>query len=154
MGFYLAGIMAVYAFSGIIMIFRNTDTFKKVIQTRTTLEPQLDNYSLIKKLKLKSFSLIKTEGSIVYFTEGQYNKITGETIFLKKELPYIIKKMEQLHKATTDSPIYWLNIFFGVSLLFFVLSAFWMFLPETSTFRKGVYFSIAGIIMTLLILFI
>ena len=29
LGFFLAGIMAVYAFSGIVLTFRNTDTFKK-----------------------------------------------------------------------------------------------------------------------------
>ncbi|MEK9613198.1 MAG: hypothetical protein VW080_04645 [Flavobacteriaceae bacterium] len=36
LGFYLAGVMAVYAFSGTIMIFRRTDTFKKVTEIRST----------------------------------------------------------------------------------------------------------------------
>ena len=62
--------------------------------------------------------------------------------------------MQTLHKATTKSPVYWLNIFFGISLLFFVISSFWMFLPSTSVFKKGIYFSLAGIVMTVIILFI
>jgi hypothetical protein len=62
--------------------------------------------------------------------------------------------MQKLHKATTKSPVYWLNIFFGVSLLFFVISSFWMFLPNTTIFKKGVYFSILGFIMTVIILFL
>ena len=154
LGFYLVGVMAVYAFSGTIMIFRRTDTFKKVTEVQTKLEPQLDEYTLGKNLGIKNLKITKTEDEILYFAEGQYNQTTGEALYLKKELPYVIEKMEKLHKATTESPIYWLNIFFGVSLLFFVVSAFWMFLPQTTVFKKGVYFSLAGLVMTLLILFL
>jgi len=60
--------------------------------------------------------------------------------------------MEKLHKATTNSPLYFLNIFFGVSLLFFVLSSFWMFLPKSDIFKKGIYFTIGGIVLTLFLL--
>ena len=90
----------------------------------------------------------------VYFNKGRYNKSTGEVVYSKKELPFFLKKMQALHKATTKSPVYWLNIFFGISLLFFVISSFWMFLPSTSVFKKGIYFSLAGILMTIIILFI
>jgi uncharacterized iron-regulated membrane protein len=154
LGFYLAGVMAVYAFSGTIMIFRRTDTFKKVTEVQVQLDPQLDSYTLGKNLNIKNLKITETKGNILYFTDGQYNQSSGEAIYLKKELPFLIEKMERLHKATTESPIYWLNIFFGVSLLFFVVSAFWMFLPQTTVFKKGIYFSLAGLIMTLLILFL
>jgi len=70
-----------------------------------------------------------------------------------KKIPFVLDKMQNLHKATTKSPVYWLNIFFGLSLLFFVISAFWMFLPSTTVFKKGIYFSLLGIIMTVIILF-
>ena len=154
LGFYLAGVMAVYAFSGTIMIFRRTDTFKKVTEIQVQLDPQLDSYTLGKNLNIKNLKISETKGDILYFKDGQYNQSTGEATYLKKELPFVIEKMERLHKATTESPIYWLNIFFGVSLLFFVVSAFWMFLPQTTVFKKGIYFSLAGLIMTLLILFL
>ena len=36
LGFYLVGIMAVYAISGIAMIFRNDDTFKISSEVETT----------------------------------------------------------------------------------------------------------------------
>ena len=154
LGFYLVGIMAVYSFSGIIMIFRRTDTFKKVTEVQIQLKPEMDQCTLGNTLKIKNFKITKTDGDLVYFSEGQYNQSTGETKYLKKELPYLMKKMEHLHKATTASPIYWLNVFFGGSLFFFVISSFWMFLPQSSIFKKGLYFSLAGLIMTLLILFI
>ena len=154
MGFYLVGIMAVYSISGISLIFRKTDTFKKVTLIQTKLDTKLDRLALGKILKINNLKFTKTEKGIRYFKEGQYNMYTGETIYLKKELPYLLKKMQSLHKATTQSPVYWLNIFFGSSLMFFVVSSFWMFLPNTTVFKKGILFSIAGIIMTIVILFI
>ena len=69
-----------------------------------------------------------------------------------KKLPLVLDKMTSLHKATTNSPLYFLNIFFGASLLFFVISAFWMFMPGTDIFKKGLYFTAGGIILTLIML--
>ena len=154
LGFYLVGIMAVYAISGIAMIFRNDDTFKILENTETTIAVNLDEKTLGEVLEIKGLSILKQEGSLLFFEDGTYNQATGETIYVKKELPFLLDKMAQLHKATTNSPIYWLNIFFGVSLLFFVISSFWMFLPHTSVFKKGIYFTLAGIVMTLIILFV
>ena len=154
LGFYLAGIMAVYSISGISLIFRKTDAFKKVIEITQTLNPNLNLKDLGKALKIKNLNVTKINDDIVYFNEGKYNKATGEVVYSKKELPFFLKKMQALHKATTKSPVYWLNIFFGISLLFFVISSFWMFLPSTSIFKKGIYFSLAGILMTIIILFI
>jgi hypothetical protein len=67
-------------------------------------------------------------------------------------LPAVLEKFTKMHKATTNSPLFFLNIFFGVSLLFFVLSAFWMFMPSSDIFKKGIYFTLAGIALTLIML--
>ena len=154
LGFYLVGIMAVYSVSGITLIFRRTDTFKKVTEVKAQLTPNLNENELGKNLKIRNLRFTNSQGDIFYFKDGQYNKLTGKTTYLKKEVPYVLKKMQSLHKATTKSPVYWLNIFFGVSLMFFVISSFWMFLPSTSVFKKGIIFSLAGVIMTIIILFI
>tara|TARA_A100001011_G_C14322227_1_gene851354 strand:+ start:12620 stop:13129 length:510 start_codon:yes stop_codon:yes gene_type:complete len=154
LGYYLVGIMAVYSVSGITLIFRRTDTFKKVTEVKTQHRPKLNENELGKDLKIRNLKFINSKGDIYYFEDGQYNRLTGETRYLKKEVPYILKKMQRLHKATTQSPVYWLNIFFGASLMFFVISSFWMFLPNTTVFKKGIIFSLAGVIMTIIILFI
>ncbi len=146
--------MAVYSISGIALIFRKTDTFKKVVVITKTISPNLSVKDLESTLKIKNLYVNRIEGNIVYFDKGRYNKQTGEVVYSKKEIPFFLKKMQTLHKATTKSPVYWLNIFFGISLLFFVISSFWMFLPSTSVFKKGIYFSLAGILMTIIILFI
>ncbi len=154
LGFYLVGIMAVYAISGITLIFRKTDAFKDNVEIKAQLERALELPALEKALNIGKLEITKEENNMVYFDGGQYNKQNGEVIYHQMQLPYVLSKMQKLHKATTKSPVYWLNIFFGVSLLFFVISAFWMFLPETAIFKKGVVFSLLGIIMTFIILFI
>lgn len=154
LGFFLAGIMAIYALSGIIMIFRQTDFLKKEVQVERELNSNLSPKELGKELHIRELEVQRTEGDILYFEQGEYNQADGIANYTVKELPFFLKKMEHLHKATTKSPAYWLNIFFGVSLLFFVISAFWMFLPHTSVFKKGIYFSLAGFILALILIFI
>lgn len=153
LGFFLAGIMAVYAISGIILVFRNTDFLKKEVQIEKKIATNLSGEAAGKKLRIKGFKVDRKEGAVYYFKQGTYNSQTGIANYQKKELPYVLGKMTHLHKATTNDPLYWLNIFFGVALLFFVISAFWMFLPSTKVFQKGLYFTLGGIVLTLLMLF-
>ncbi|WP_036146010.1 MULTISPECIES: membrane protein [Maribacter] len=155
LGFFLAGIMAMYAISGIIMIFRTTDFLKSEKITERQLDPNLSAGELSGALRIKGgVKPEKTEGDIVYFKQGQYNSKTGMATVKKMELPFILDKMEHLHKATTNSPVYFLNIFFGLSLLFFVISSFWMFMPKTTVFKKGVYFTLGGMLLTIILLFV
>lgn len=154
LGFFLAGIMAVYSISGIVLVFRNTDFLKKEIQMEKTIASNTPIEEVGKALKIKGFKINKTEGTIYHFKQGTYDSQTGTAKYTLKKLPFVLDKMTHLHKATTNDPLYWLNIFFGVSLLFFVISAFWMFLPSSKVFKKGLYFTLAGILLTLLMLFL
>ena len=154
LGFFLAGIMAMYALSGVVLIFRQTDFLKEDVPVEKDLAPGLSAEELGNELKIRDLSVLRTEGSVLYFEQGEYDQGSGVTRYTTKELPFVLNKMTKLHKATTNSPVYWLNIFFGLSLLFFVISAFWMFMPKTPAFKKGLYFSLAGIALTLMLLFI
>jgi hypothetical protein len=62
--------------------------------------------------------------------------------------------MNNFHKANTTHPLFYLNIFFGCSLMFFVISTFWMFAPRTQIFKKGILFTIGGVVLTLVLLFV
>ena len=154
LGFFLAGIMAMYALSGMMMVYRNTDTFKRTVEVEQQLDQDLTPDALGKALKIKGFAATEQSDAVIYFKEGTYNRQTGIANYTVKKLPLLLDKMEKLHKATTDSPVYWLNLFFGASLLFFVVSSFWMFMPHTSVFKKGLYFSLAGMVLTVLLLFL
>lgn len=154
LGFFLGGIMSMYAISGIILVFRSTDFLKKEIQYEKNIGPNVAVDLLGSSLKMKGLKVEHTGGDIYSFKNGQYNAQTGIAKYTKKELPFVLDKMTKLHKANTNNRLYALNIFFGVSLLFFVISSFWMFMPSTSVFKKGMVFSVAGIIFTLLLLFL
>jgi hypothetical protein len=153
LGYFLVGIMFVYGLSGIIMIFRETSFLKTEVVVEQQLEPNLTGGELSPKLRM-GVKVQKKEGNVLYFKEGNYNQKTGLAIVKKMELPFVLEKMERLHKASTNSPLYFLNIFFGVSLLFFVFSAFWMYAPKMPIFKKGMYFAIGGVILTIVLLFV
>ena len=154
LGFFLAGIMAVYAISGIVLIFRDSDSFKVETQHTEKLKPNLANEELGKALDMRQFEATKTTGDVVHFENGTYNSKTGAAEFTTKELPYVLDKMTHLHKAKSSQPLYVLNIIFGLSLLFFVISSFWMFIPSSSMFKKGMIFTLSGIILALVLLFV
>jgi hypothetical protein len=154
LGFFLAGIMAVYALSGVVMIFRDTNFLKKDKQVVKEIKPNADDKELGQLLGMRELKIKKTEADIVYFENGTYNRTTGHAEYVRKELPFVINKLTGLHKARSADPLFFLNVFFGVSLLFFVVSSFWMFMPKTSIFKKGMYFTIAGVVLTLVLLFI
>jgi hypothetical protein len=154
LGFFLAGVMAMYAISGIVLIFRNGDTFKQEVTIEKTIAAKLNGPRLGQVIKIKNLGFIRTVGDMDYFNEGSYNHVTGEVSYVTKKLPFVLDKLTHLHKATTKDPLYFLNIFFGLSLLFFVISAFWMYMPGGKILRKGLLFTAGGIILTLIMLFV
>lgn len=151
LGFFLAGIMAVYAISGVVMIFRNTDFLKKEYQYKKELEPGLGEEDLGPALQMR-VRVSGKEGNIITFNGGTYNSQTGVAEYSVERLPLVLDKMTKMHKATSDSPLFYLNIFFGVSLLFFVFSSFWMFLPSSKIFRKSMIFTVGGVLFTIFVL--
>lgn len=154
LGYFLAGIMAVYAVSGIVLIFRDTDLFKKKKQVEQQLSSGLNAAGVGKALRIRDLQFESENGDIAVFNQGTYNKTTGLANYTVTSLPVILDKLTRLHKANTKQPLYYLNIFFGISLLFFVISSFWMFLPKTTIFRKGLYFTLGGLVVTLVLLFV
>lgn len=154
LGFFLAGIMAVYALSGVVLVFRDTDFLKNEQLITESIKPNSTGEEVGKQLGIRRFEVKNEDETFIYFENGKYEKETGKAEYTVKELPYILDRMTHLHKAKTADPLYFLNVFFGVSLLFFVISSFWMFLPKTSLFRKGLYFTLAGVVLTLVLLFI
>ena len=153
LGFFLAGIMAVYALSGVILIFRNTSFLKKDIAIDKTVATGLSAEALGKEIKVRNLRFTRDSLDLQVFNEGIYNPATGQVQYQQQEYPYFISQLTRLHKANANDPLFYLNVFFGVSLLFFVLSSFWMFRPRSSIFRQGMYWTAGGILLTLLMLF-
>jgi hypothetical protein len=104
---------------------------------RKTVAPGLLHEDLAKAIRMRQIKVQATEGDLIKFPEGTYNKATGEAVYTDKVWPSFVNKLTNLHKANSSSPLFFLNVFFGISLFFFVLSCFWMFLPQTTVFKKG-----------------
>ena len=154
LGFFLAGIMMVYALSGMTLIFRDTDAFKQTKQVQKKVDPGLNQGQLGQALRIRGLKIEKKEGDLVLFKQGSYNQATGEAVYVEKKLPFILEKITHFHKAKTGDTLYYFNLFFGLSLLFFAISSFWMFMPKTSIFKKGMYFTLAGLVLALLLVFV
>lgn len=153
LGFFLAGIMTVYALSGVILIFRDTDFLKQDKPMEKTIEPNLPATDVGKAIKQDPLQIASEDAKTIQFAGGSYDKTTGQVKYTGRALPDMLEKLTHLHKAKTADPLYYLNIFFGASLLFFVISSFWMFLPKTTLFKKGLYFTAAGVVLTLILLY-
>lgn len=154
LGFFLAGIMAVYAISGVLLVYRDTDFLKKEKSYEKKFDPNLDEKKLGKEIKIKNFGVEKTEGDLMYFKQGTYNIKTGEAKYKKKELPFVLDKMTKLHKSQSKEALSPLNTFFGISLFFFVISSFWMFPPKSKIFKRGMIFTAIGLIIALLLTYL
>ena len=137
LGFFLAGIMFMYSLTGITLIFRDSDTFKREVRVEKQLEKNLEELPKLKGAK-----------------NINYNKTTGIVTYSQMKSPKILGLMEKIHKAKSSDPLYFFNIFFGLSLLFFVVSSYWMFLPQTAVFKKAIYFTLAGISLAAVMLLI
>jgi bacteriorhodopsin len=67
-----------------------------------------------------------------------------------KYYPLVVSKVVKMHKATTGSPLFFLNIAFGIALLFFVVSSFLMFLPKLPQYKQGLKIAAAGFVFVAL----
>lgn len=144
----------VYALSGITLIFRKTNTFKVSIEKEMTVAPGLDAIGLGKVLRIRNLTPIDNDGSLMVFEQGVYNTITGETKYTTKKLPTWLDNLTHLHKATTEDPLYYFNIFFGLALLFMAVSSFFMFAKSSLIFKKGLWFTLGGIILVIIMLYV
>lgn len=154
LGFFMAGIMAIYAISGMLLIYRDTDFLKKEKLYDKVIAKNLSEKELEKELKIKNFEVKKTENNILFFKEGTYNTTTGQAKYSKKELPLVLDKITKLHKAKSADTLSPLNAFFGVCLFFFVISSFWMFNTKSRPFKRGIKFAIAGFVVAIILLFV
>ncbi|MEW9798904.1 hypothetical protein [Alteromonas sp. CYL-A6] len=151
LGFFLAGIMSVYAISGILLIFRPTDFMKFENVTVHQLSPALSAANVADTLKVKGLKVVSETPEKVILNMGEYDKASGAATVTTKEYPAVLNKMVKLHKATNNSPLYWLNIAFGLTLLFFVVSAFLMFMPHIPLYKSSLKIAAAGAVFAVLV---
>ena len=90
--------MAVYAISGIVMIFRETELLKSGREIERQLGLDLPDAEVGSTLRIKEFKVERSEGSLIYSREGTYDKKTGLAKYKSKQLPYVMDKMTKLQR--------------------------------------------------------
>jgi hypothetical protein len=153
-GYFIIGLIIIYTLSGIVFIYRDRDFLKHETRIEKTVAPGIAASDLGETLKIKNFKATKTEGEIVYFKEGTYNAATGAASYSVKELPLVLKKFGDIHKANSKSPVHWITTIFGVLLLFLAISALWMFKRGTKLFSRGLILTAAGILFCIVLFFL
>src|SRR4051794_246234 len=153
-GFFIAGLVIIYALSGLLQTYRDTDLLKQEVKKDKQLRPHLSEAQLGQNLRIRNFKIDKTEGNTIYFKEGTYNTETGMAKYVTKEWYSWLVPFTELHKSSSRDIAHYFTTLFGVAMLFMSVSAFWMFKPGTKVFSSGVYLTIAGIIASIILLLI
>ena len=153
-GFFLIGLVIMYAISGVILIFRDTDLLKKEKKLVSKIAPDLKSAEIGQVLRIRDFKVTKEEGDLIYFAGGSYNKATGEAESTIKDVVFPINKFIGVHKTVSKNPLHWFQMTFGILMFFMAISSFWMFKRGSVVLKKGIYLSLAGILFALFLLLI
>lgn len=154
LGYLVLGLVVVYAVSGITLTYRDTDLFKTERWVEVKLEPNMPLSDIGQALRIREIKETSSEGDLLHFSQGTYNRATGEARYTIKELPRILHKFASLHKTASKNPLHWFTLVFSILLLFLGISSFWMFQPGTKLFRRGLLFTLFGVAFaTILLLF-
>lgn len=151
-GFFIFGLVVVYALSGILLMYRNTDFLQKQVTMEKQLKPGLAIEDLAKELRMRELKITKTEGETVFFENGSYNQTSGAAVVTIKQLMFPLNKLVDFHKAISLKATYWFNLVFGVLLLFMAISSLWMYKVGTKVYKRGMILVGAGILFTFLLL--
>lgn len=152
LGYLTFGLVIIYALSGIVLMYRNTDILKKEVAVERQLKPGLSDEELGREMRLREFKVAKTEGDVVYFQNGTYNKTSGMAQYKQKDVIFPLNKFNNFHKAISSNKMHWFNLLFGAVFLFLAISSLWMFKANTKTFRRGMILTAIGIVFSVVLL--
>jgi hypothetical protein len=153
-GYFIAGMVVIYALSGIVQIYHDTNLLKKDRLVEKSLAPNLKLSELGKALHIKNLTVLKTTADTLRFKEGYYIKSSGQASYIVKELRFPFNRFTDLHTASNRNPVHWFTTVFAVLLLFLAISSFWMFKPKTIYFRRGIIVAGIGLLVAILLLFL
>jgi len=129
--------MTVYALSGVVMIFRDTDFLKQEKLIEKKLAPNLAADSVGRAIRIRDLKFESENGELMIFKTGSYNKATGETKYTVKSLPYVLDKLTKCIRPILNHPY----IFSIYSLVFHCSSSFSLHsgcsYPKQPSLRKG-----------------
>jgi hypothetical protein len=154
MGFFVVGLVIIYALSGIVLIYRDTGFLARDVQVEKKLPPGIAPSDLGKMLRIKGFTVTQTEDDVIRFQGGAYNRTTGLAVYTTRELPSVLQRFVGLHKTFSGKITHWYAVLFAASLCFLAISSFWMYPSGTGMFRRSACITVAGAVVTTIVLFL
>ncbi len=155
LGFLAIGLVIVYALSGIILIYRDTDFMKRTETVEKTLAPGLSAEQLGGELKMRGFKVTGQTSSTILFDGGTYDIGSGKAVYTQKSVVAPFDRFISLHKASSgNNKSHWALMLFGVILFFLALSSLFIYKPKTKLFRRGAWLTVVGVAVTVLLLLI
>lgn len=97
--------------------------------------------------KIKGSCVVDEIDIYIILNVGEYSKVLGEVIIICKNYLLVFNKMVKLYKVINNSLLFWLNIFFGISLLFFVIFVFLMFIFKLFMYKNGLKIVGIGVVV-------
>nr|WP_321405349.1 hypothetical protein [uncultured Carboxylicivirga sp.] len=154
-GFLVIGMTLIYAISGVVLIYRDTNFLKSEKVIEKQLEPGISESDLGRELHMRRFKVDKTEGDIIVFNgDGTYNKSTGQATYSENSLPGWINTLNGFHKTSSKSIVHWFGLIYGICLFFLAISSFWMFKVSSRLFKRGMIFTAVGLVIAVVLLFV
>lgn len=152
-GYFLIGYVIIYVISGLLLIYRkDTGFLKSTITIEKKIDKNLNEEGIGKALHFRRLKIDKTDGNIMYFRDGSYNKETGIAKYTEEELPSFLGKMVELHEASSRNVLHVFSVIFSILLAFLAISSFWMYNRGTKLRRRGLYIAGAGIVFSVILL--
>lgn len=152
LGYLTIGLTLVYALSGILLIYRNTDFLKVEKTQQVQLHPELRADELNQHVRIRNFKVDREDGEFIYFKEGYYNISTGKAQITRKVYPTPINKLVDLHKVTGDSKMSIVALIYGIIFTFFAISAMFMFKFGSKKNKRGWLLMLGSTVITIAIL--
>lgn len=151
-GYFAIGITLVYALSGIVLNYRNTNFMKVDKQVVKTIAVALTPEELGTALELRGFKVLEISGDIVNFNTGSYNSVTGEVNYVITDYVFPFNKFSRLHKSVSSNGIHIFGVIYGIVLLFLAVSSYWMYKPGTKHHKEFFLYGGIGIAAAILLL--
>lgn len=147
--FITIGFTIVYALSGMLLVYRNTDFMKQEKYFEKNIVTEIPAGKLGAELGIRGLEVTNENDGIFYFTQGSYNSMTGEAKFTKKVYPKGVDKMVDLHKLHGKNKLHWISTLYGGMLFFLAFSAFFIY-NKGSKLRKRSFIMVTTSIVLLL----
>lgn len=150
-GYLTIGLTLVYALSGMLLIYRNTDFLKTEKVEEKQLVANLSTDDLGLQLRIRNLKIERAEGEIFYFKEGFYDAATGKSVVVRKVYIFPFDKLINLHKITGAHNVSVLSLVYGFMLCFLAVSSLFMFKLGSRKSLRGMGLIAVSIVLTIVI---